>query len=312
MSSPNLALSDLIKRNAKAAGFDFVGIAKADFLEQEAPRLEDWLKKGYHGEMHYMGNYFDKRLDPRLLMDGAKSVITLLKNYAAPPAQPANAPKIARYAYGLDYHEVIKQQLYQLLEEINATHAAIASRVFVDSAPVLERAWAQKSGLGWIGNNAMLINPKAGSYYFIAVILMDVELPYDEPINKDYCGTCTRCIDACPTDAILGNKVVDGSKCISYFTIELKAAFTADTPKWNDWIFGCDICQEVCPWNRFAQANTEEKFKPLTPITTFDKQQWEELTETAFKYYFKHSPISRTKWKGLNRSILALQNNTNL
>jgi len=307
MSHSSSLLSESIKVAARKAGFDFVGFAPATFLEKEAPRLENWLKEKRNGQMAYMENHFDKRLDPRLLVEGAKTVITVLKNYATPSVQPANSYKIARYAYGLDYHEVMKAKLFELLAEIKTLAGEVNARCFVDSAPILERAWAQKSGLGWIGNNSMLIHPKAGSFYFIGCIVLDLVLTYDTPIAKDYCGTCTKCIDACPTDAILPNKVVDGSKCISYFTIELKEQFSSQTPQWNDWIFGCDICQEVCPWNRFATTHTEEKFKPLTPITHFDKQQWEALTEADFNYYFKHSPISRTKWKGLNRSILSLQ-----
>ena len=294
----------LIKQEAYRLGFDFCGISKADFLEDEAPRLEQWLKNGMHGKMHYMENYFDKRLDPRQLVDGAKSVVSLLLNYYTDKKQEdVTAPKISMYALGKDYHDIIKNKLKELLNFINENIGEVNGRVFVDSAPVLDRAWAQKSGLGWIGKNTNLINPIAGSFFFIAELILDLELEPDAPI-KDYCGTCSRCMDACPTDAIIKPYIVDGSKCISYFTIELKEEIPSEMKgKFENWTFGCDICQEVCPWNRFSKQITEMDFEPKPEILTMKKSEWTELTDEVFRKIFKDSPIKRTGYKGLKRNI---------
>jgi epoxyqueuosine reductase len=256
--------SRLIKEEAKRLGFMFCGMAQAGFLEEEAPRLETWLKEGRHGEMQYMENYFDKRLDPRLLVDDAKSVISLALNYYNPQKQTDPfAPKISQYAYGLDYHEVIKEKLKQLLNYIQETIGEVSGRAFVDSAPVLDRAWAQRAGLGWIGKNSNLISKKSGSFFFLAELIVDLELEYDIAPTADHCGTCTRCIDACPTDAIVAPYVVDGSRCISYLTIELKNEIPHEFKGQTDnWMFGCDVCQNVCPWNRFSIAHQEPAFKP--------------------------------------------------
>jgi epoxyqueuosine reductase len=285
-------------------GFDYCGISKADFLEEEAPRLENWLNKNMHGQMSYMQNHFDKRLDPRLLVPGAKSVISLLLNYFPSETQvDVTAPKLSKYAYGLDYHLVIKEKLNHLLEFIKENIGDVDGRAFVDSAPVLDKAWAKKSGLGWIGKNSNLINKNSGSFYFIAELIIDLDLDADGPI-KDYCGTCTRCIDACPTDAIVAPYVVDGSKCISYYTIELKENIPNDVKgKFNDWVFGCDICQDVCPWNSFAKPNTEPMFKPKEELMGMTKNDWQELTEATFKQVFKGSAVKRTKFEGLKRNI---------
>src|SRR6185436_13274362 len=270
--------SRLIKQESKRLGFDFCGISNADFLEEEAPRLEQWLRNGMHGKMHYMENHFDKRLDPRKLVDGARSVISLLLNYYTEEKQSdTNAPKISMYAFGKDYHDVIKKKLKELLLFMRENIGEINGRVFVDSAPVLDRAWAKKSGLGWIGKNTNLIHPKAGSYFFIAELILDLELEPDAPI-KDYCGTCSLCIDACPTDAIIKPYVVDGSKCISYFTIELKEEIPKEVKgKFENWAFGCDICQEVCPWNSFSKPHRERDFEPKKEILQMDKQEWKEI-----------------------------------
>ena len=296
--------TELIKAEAKRLGFDYCGISKADFLEEEAPRLEQWLNKNMHGQMSYMENHFDKRLDPRLLVPGAKSVISLLLNYYTSEKQEdEHAPKISKYAYGSDYHVVIKEKLYLLLQFIQATIGEVDGRVFVDSAPVLDKAWAKKSGLGWIGKNSNLINKKSGSFYFIAELIVDLELEEDGPI-KDYCGSCTRCIDACPTDAIIAPYVVDGSKCISYFTIELKENIPAEVNgKLDNWAFGCDVCQDVCPWNRFAKDHTEQHFKPAGELLGMTKEDWYELTEETFKKVFKGSAVKRTKFSGLKRNL---------
>lgn len=296
-----------IKELSKKLGFDYCGISKADFLEEEAPRLETWLNKNMNGSMQYMQNYFDKRLDPRLLVDNAKSVISLLFNYYPSTHQPNNLPKISKYAYGSDYHEVIKNKLHQFIFEINSELGNINARAFVDSAPVLDKAWAKKSGLGWIGKNSNLINKSSGSFFFIAEIILDVTLDYDTAI-KDYCGTCTKCIDACPTDAIVEPYVVDGSKCISYFTIELKEEIDNKMKgKFNDWIFGCDICQDVCPWNRFSKPTSENEFKPLNEIFSFSSSDWLQLEEETFSRIFKKSPLKRTKLKGIKRNINFVQ-----
>ncbi len=296
--------SVLIKEEAKRLGFMQCGISRAAFLEEEAPRLEAWLTNNYNGQMGYMENYFDKRLDPRLLVDDAKSVISLLLNYF-PSQSPIDkdAPKISRYAYGTDYHFVIKDKLKELLHFINEKIGAVGGRAFVDSAPVLDRAWAKKSGLGWIGKNANLIHSKAGSFFFIAELIVDVELEYDTAI-QDYCGTCTKCIDACPTEAIIAPHVVDGSKCISYFTIELKDAIPVSYKnKFENWMFGCDICQEVCPWNRFSKPHNEVKFNPKEGLLEMKKSDWEEITEEVFRNVFKNSAVKRAGYKGLKKSL---------
>jgi epoxyqueuosine reductase len=290
------SLTQFIKSEAQRLGFFWCGISKAEFLEEEAPRLESFLQKGFHGEMKYMENHFDKRLNPTLLVDGAKSVISFAFNYYAESVFEKGSPKISRYAYGEDYHEVIKEKLKELLHNIQQHYGEINGRCFVDSAPILDRAWAKKSGLGWVGKNTMLINKQAGSYFFLAEMIVDVALEYDSTIYKDYCGTCNKCVEACPTQAINGDKTMDGSKCISYFTIELKNEIPAEMQnQWNDWMFGCDICQEVCPWNRFAKQNNEPKFKPLT---NFNNLNWQEITEDIFKKVFAKSPFKRA---GLNK-----------
>ena len=295
----------IIKQTAGALGFDYCGIARASFLSEDARRLERWLTKGMHGNMQYMENNFDLRVDPARLVPGAKSVITLLLNYFPAQEQPAAAPKIAKYAYGEDYHEVIREKLRKFLAQIKLLIGDVNGRGFVDSAPVLERTWAQKTGLGWIGKNGNLINKQSGSFFFIATLIVDVELNFDDPFAKDYCGTCTKCIDHCPTNAILPDKVVDGSKCISYFTIELKDALIPDAMKgkFDNWMFGCDVCQDVCPWNRFAQPTNEQAFTPLSAVLNFNSNEWEELTEESFKMIFKNSAIKRSKFAGIKRNL---------
>lgn len=284
-------------------GFLSCGISRADFLEQEAPRLENWLNKNYHGQMTYMENHFDKRLDPRLLVDGAKSVISLLLNYYPSEQQNQESYKISKYAYGEDYHFVIKDKLKSLLQFIQEEIGEVNGRVFVDSAPVLDKAWAAKSGLGWIGKNANLITQKVGSFYFIAELIIDLELEYDTP-TTDHCGTCTACIDACPTQAIIQPYVVDGSKCISYFTIELKDNLPQEMKgQFEDWVFGCDVCQDVCPWNRFAKPHHEPLFQPKPELLNFSKRDWQELTKETFNKVFKNSAVKRTKFEGLLRNI---------
>ena len=301
--------TQLIKEEAHRLGFSFVGFSKADFLEEEAPRLEKWLKDKQHGEMSYMENNFDKRLDPRLLVEGSKSVISLLYNYHSDQTQSdPTAPKISTYAYGEDYHFVVKHKLKTLLYFIEEKIGKVDARVFTDSAPVLEKAWAKKAGLGWIGKNANLINKNQGSYFFIAEIILDLDLSYDSPI-QDYCGTCTKCIDACPTGAIIQPYVVDGSKCISYFTIELKEAIPQEVKgKMDNWMFGCDICQEVCPWNSFSLQHTEPAFNPHPDLLSMTKGDWEDLQEETFKELFRKSAVKRTKFAGLKRNITFLTN----
>ncbi len=298
--------SKLIKEKAHALGFDFCGIAKAEFLEEEAPHLEQWLNQNMHGKMSYLANHFDKRLDPTKLVEGAKSVISLMYNYY-PEQDPAeeDSYKIAKYAYGKDYHLVIKDKLKTLLDNLREEIGEINGRVFVDSAPVMERAWAQKSGLGWVGKNSLLLNRQQGSFFFLAELIIDLELEYDGPA-KDYCGTCTRCIDACPTDAIPAPYVVDGSRCISYFTIELKEQEKIPQEfkgKFENWIFGCDICQDVCPWNRFSKPHREPEFLPGEAMRTMKKEDWEEITEEVFQQVFKNSPLKRAKLEGLRRNV---------
>ena len=298
-----------IKAAARRLGFEGIGIAKAEPMEAEAKRLEAWLQQGLHGKMGYMENHFDKRTDPTLLVPGAKSVISLLYNYYTPKQQQdPTAPKISKYAYGKDYHYVIKDKLKELLAFISDEIGAVHGRCFVDSAPVLERDWAKRSGLGWVGKNTLLIHPKKGSYFFLAELIIDLELSTDHPI-KDYCGTCTRCIDACPTEAISPNGyVVDGSKCISYFTIELKENIpTTYKGKFENWMFGCDICQDVCPWNRFSYQHQEEQFQPSSTLLEMTKKEWIEITEDVFKKVFKKSAVKRTKYAGLKRNIEFLE-----
>ncbi len=298
----------LVKAAATRWGFDHCGIAKAGPLHEDARRLEAWLKKGLHGGMQYMENYFDLRVDPTRLVPGAKTVITLLKNYY--PAQPATSElKISKYAYGTDYHTVIRQQLKTMMAELQESIGHFSGRGFVDSAPVLERAWAQKSGLGWIGKNGNLINKSSGSFYFIATLITDLELVADDPFAADFCGSCRRCIDACPTGAISDGKVVNGSQCISYFTIELKEEIIPEEMKgkFGNWMFGCDTCQDVCPWNRFSRPHKEEGFTPIPEVLNLSTKEWEELSEEAFKKIFKRSPLSRSKYKGIQRNIRFLK-----
>ncbi|MBS1669261.1 MAG: tRNA epoxyqueuosine(34) reductase QueG [Bacteroidetes bacterium] len=294
-----------VKKMATQLGFDYCGIARAMPLDEDARKLENWLNKGMHGTMKYMENHFELRVDPTKLLPGAKSVISLLMNYYPSEKQKDGTPKISKYAYGQDYHEVIRAKLNELLNLIRSKLGDLQGRGFVDSAPVLERAWAVKSGLGWVGKNGNLINKNNGSFLFIANLIIDLELEYDDPFAKDYCGTCTKCIDACPTDAILENKVVDGSKCISYFTIELKEMLIPDAMKgkFNNWIFGCDICQDVCPWNRFAKPTQEPAFTPIAEILNFSTKDWVEIKEESFKIIFRNSPLKRTKYNGIERNL---------
>ena len=310
MSNHSERNTRLVKSLAKEEGFSCCGIAKAEFLGEEAPRLENWLKKNMHGEMTYMENHFDKRLDPRLLVDGAKSVISLLYNYYTPEKQVATAPKISTYAYGEDYHFVVKDRLRAVVEKLTQEIGSFNARVFVDSAPVMDKVWAKKSGLGWVGKHTNLINKESGSFFFIAEIICDLELVYDAPIN-DYCGTCTKCIDACPTEAIVEPYVVDGSKCISYFTIELKSQVipSEQKGKFENWAFGCDICQDVCPWNRFSTPHNEPRFVPNKKLLEMNHKQWEEITEDVFRELFKKSPVKRAKYEGLKRNIKFLGTN---
>jgi epoxyqueuosine reductase len=295
--------STFIKQEAKRLGFEYCGFSKAEFLEEEAPRLEKWLHQNMHGQMSYMANHFDMRLDPRILVPGAKSVVSLMLNYFPEEKQNENAPQISKYAYGRDYHYVVKDKLKELLATLRELVGEVNGRAFVDSAPVLERAWAVKSGLGWIGKNAQLIRPNSGSFFFLAELIIDLELVYDEPI-KDYCGTCTRCIDACPTQAIVGPNVVDGSKCISYFTIELEDAIPTEMKgKMGDWMFGCDVCQDVCPWNRFSHPHNEDKIKANPALLHMEQKDWEEITEEVFKKTFTGSPLQRAGYEGIKRNL---------
>lgn len=295
--------TQLIKAEAKRLGFLSCGISKAEFLEEEAPRLENWLKKNMHGEMAYMENHFDKRLDPTLLVPDSKSVISLLLNYFPSETQTTESYKISKYAYGTDYHFVIKDKLKQLLNFIDEEIGEVHGRAFVDSAPVLDKAWAAKSGLGWIGKHSNLLTKQLGSFYFIAELIIDLDLEYDSPVT-DHCGSCTACIDACPTNAIVADKVVDGSKCISYYTIELKNEIPIpEKGKFEDWMFGCDVCQDVCPWNRFSKAHSEPLFNPHPELLSMTKKDWEEITEEVFQKIFKNSAVKRTKFSGLKRNI---------
>ncbi|HNQ60843.1 MAG TPA: tRNA epoxyqueuosine(34) reductase QueG [Bacteroidia bacterium] len=302
--SQEASRAKLVKDEALRLGFDFCGISRADFLEEEAPRLEQWLLQHHHGKMAYMANHFDKRLDPRKLVEGARSVISLLYNYfPGDKLQHDTAPKISKYAYGTDYHFVVKDKLKELLFVLREKIGDIHGRAFVDSAPILEKAWAKKSGLGWIGKNANLITRQQGSFFFIAELITDLELSPDGPI-EDYCGTCTRCIDACPTDAIIAPQVVDGSKCISYFTIELKEEIPQSMKgQFDDWVFGCDVCQDVCPWNRFSKAHKEKSFDPQDEMMQMHRRDWEEISEDVFNKIFSSSAVQRTGYKGLKRNL---------
>ncbi len=303
-----------IKAKALDLGFDFCGIARADFLAEEAPRLEAWLTRNMHGQMGYMANHFDKRLDPRLLVDDAKSVVSVLLNYYPGDSSDDRLPegeddyKISKYAYGTDYHFVLKDKLKALLEFIHTEIGEVGGRAFVDSAPVMDKAWAAKSGLGWVGKHSNLLNRNMGSFFFIGELILDLELEPDGP-TTDHCGTCTRCIDACPTDAIVAPYVVDGSRCISYFTIELKDAIPQEVKgKFDNWVFGCDICQDVCPWNRFAKPHQTPAFALSPELAALTKNDWEEITEEVFRELFKRSPIKRTKREGLARNVRFINN----
>ncbi|MEE1962202.1 tRNA epoxyqueuosine(34) reductase QueG [Allomuricauda taeanensis] len=308
MTNSKRVHTDLIKTEAKRLGFLSCGVSKAGFLEEEAPRLEKWLNQNRHGEMQYMENHFDKRLDPTKLVEGSKSVISLLLNYFPSEQQNPDSYKISKYAYGTDYHFVIKDKLKSLLHFIQEEIGEVHGRAFVDSAPVLDKAWASRSGLGWIGKHSNLLTQKVGSFYFIAELIVDLELEYDTPVT-DHCGTCTACIDACPTEAIVEPYVVDGSKCISYFTIELKNEIPGEFQgKFDEWMFGCDVCQDVCPWNRFSKPHREPLFDPHPELLSFTKKDWEEITEDVFKKVFQKSAVKRTKLSGLKRNIDFIKN----
>lgn len=303
-----------IKSIASELGFSYCGIAKAEFLAEEAPHLEAWLKRNYQGKMSYLEKHFDKRLDPALLVPGAKSVISLIYNYYPEKdlgQKDTDQFKVAKYAYGEDYHLVIKEKLKTFLDKIQETIGSVSGRAFVDSAPVHERAWAKKAGLGWIGKNSLLLNKNMGSFFFLAELIVDLELEYDGPV-KDYCGTCTACMDACPTEAIPEPYVVDGSKCISYFTIELKGEIPQEVKgKFENWIFGCDICQDVCPWNSFSKPHHEPRFNPHPQLESLTRQEWTEITEEVFETIFKNSAVKRTRYEGLKRNIRFLKPDNN-
>ncbi len=295
--------TELIKNEAKRLGFISCGVSRAEFLEDEAPRLEKWLKNNMHGEMKYMENYFEKRLDPSKLVDDAKSVISLSYNYYPKDLQNKEAPKVSKYAYGIDYHYVIKEKLNCFLTFIKDKIGDVNGRAFVDSAPILEKAWASKSGIGWVGKNSNLITKKVGSFYFLAELIIDLELDYDG-IESDHCGECTACIDSCPTQAIVEPYVVDGSKCISYFTIELKENIPNEfKAKFEDWVFGCDICQDVCPWNKFSKPHKEPLFQSTPELMKMSREEWNEITEETFNKIFKNSAVKRTGYKGLTRNL---------
>ena len=297
-----------IKEEALQLGFDSIGVSKAEFLEDEAPRLESWLKSGFHGKMSYMENHFDKRLDPTLLVPGARSVISLAYNYFPTEFQREDSYKLSKYAYGEDYHSVVKDKLRDLIASMQERLGSFHARVFTDSAPIMERSWAQRSGLGWIGKHSLLISKSKGSYFFLAEIITDLELQADTPFSTDHCGTCTRCVDACPTEAIIPDKTVDASKCISYFTIELKDEIPAEfREKFKDWMFGCDICLDACPWNRFSLPHSEPRFEPRREILQYSKKDWEEITEDLFKDLFANSAVERTKFSGLKRNLKFLK-----
>lgn len=301
MDSP----TQIVKKLAATCGFNYCGIAKAVPLDEDARRLESWLNQGMNGTMHYMENHFDLRVNPQKLVPGAESVITLLLNYFPALSPPTDSPKVSRYAWGNDYHEIIRGKLNFFLQEMRDKIGEVNGRGFVDSAPVLERTWAQRSGLGWVGKNGNLLTKKSGSFFFIATLIVDLKLEYDDPFAKDFCGSCRKCIDACPTDAIQENKVINGSKCISYFTIELKDMLIPDEmkDKFQNWMFGCDICQEVCPWNRFSTPTQEQDFEPIPEILNFSTQDWEALTEESFKKIFRKSPLKRSKFNGIQRNL---------
>ncbi|KAA5532271.1 tRNA epoxyqueuosine(34) reductase QueG [Taibaiella lutea] len=305
MASTIQSNTTFVKKISAQLGFDYCGIARAQRLDEDARRLETWLSKGFHGKMGYMERNFDLRVDPAKLVPGAKSVITLLLNYYPEEKQNPEAPKIAKYAFGMDYHDVIRAKMNEFLFELRNEIGDIDGRGFVDSAPVLERSWAVKSGLGWVGKNGNLINKQNGSFFFIATLITDLELVADDPFARDFCGSCTRCIEACPTDAIGSNAVIDGSKCISYLTIELKDELIA--PEFKDkmegWMFGCDICQDVCPWNRFSKPNHTEAFLPIPELLNLNTAEWEEMDESTFKTLLRNSPIKRSKWKGIQRNL---------
>lgn len=299
----------LIKMKARELGFSFCGISGAEFLEEEAPRLEEWLKRQYHGKMAYMERHFDKRLDPRLLVPGAKSVVSLVYNYFPHRQQSEDGLKVAKYAYGEDYHHVVREKLNALMNIIHEEIGDVSGRAFVDSAPVMERVWAKKAGVGWIGKNSLLLNRELGSFFFLAELIIDLELDYDSPV-KDYCGTCTACMDACPTDAIPAPYVVEASKCISYFTIELKEEIPVEAKgKFENWIFGCDICQDVCPWNRFSKPHQEQRFEPPDDLLTMDRREWIEMTEEVFQTMFRKSALQRSRYTGLRRNIAFVTEN---
>ncbi len=303
--------ASLIKSKAKELGFDFCGIAKAEFLEEEAPRLENWLNRNYQGKMSYLENHFDKRLDPTKLVEGAKTVVSLAYSYFPGETLPEGQKdiKLAKYAYGEDYHFVIKDLLKTFLKDLQDEIGDFYGRVFVDSAPVMERQWAEKAGMGWIGKNSLLLTREQGSFFFLAELIIDLEVQPDDPFVGDYCGTCTRCIDACPTDAIIEPEIVDASRCISYLTIELKEEIPNEFKgKMENWAFGCDICQDVCPWNRFSRTHAQPKFTPPDELKSFSKTDWEEMTEETFGRVFKKSPLKRTKFSGLKRNINFLKN----
>jgi epoxyqueuosine reductase len=298
--------AQLLKSTAKRLGFDFCGIAKADFLEEEAPKLEEWLRRDYQGRMGYLANHFDKRLDPRKLVEGAKTVVSLVYNYFPERtlSEGTEGIKLAKYAYGKDYHDVIQEKLREFLTFLREEIGDINGRCFVDSAPIMERQWAQRAGLGWIGKNSLLLNRSMGSFFFLAELVIDLEATPDLPLAKDYCGTCTACMDACPTDAIVSPGVVDGSRCISYLTIELKDAIPASfAGKMDNWVFGCDVCQDVCPWNRFSKPHQEPAFSPSSDLEALAAQDWKELTEETFKRVFSGSAVTRTKLKGIKRNL---------
>ncbi len=299
-------ITQFIKEKSLELGFDDCGIAQSQFLREDAPRLESWLKNQHHGGMQYMENHFDLRLNPSKLMNGCKTVVTVFQNYFPEHVQDEGLPKISKYAYGKDYHKIVKKKLQRVLDGLQQ-FGNIQGRAFTDSAPILERSWAQKSGIGWVGKNGMLINKKLGSFYFIGILLLDIELEYDPPFPTDHCGSCTRCIDACPTEAILPNKEINGSQCISYFTIELKDAVIHSDKKWDDWIFGCDVCQDVCPWNRFATPHSEPAFEPKKQILDTTKEEWEQMSEESFSLLSQASPIKRTKLAGMKRNVQFLK-----
>lgn len=299
----------LVKTEAARLGFDYCGIAQAVRLEDDARKLEQWLNQGMQGSMHYMERYFDLRTDPGKLVPGARSVITVLMNYFPRHQQRPDAPRISKYAYGKDYHEIIRGKLNELLACLTAQIGEIQGRGFVDSAPVLERTWASRSGLGWVGKNGNLITRQSGSFFFIATLITDLKLQYDDPMARDYCGSCRRCIEACPTEAIGENRVINGSKCISYYTIELKDQLIPSgmQGRFKNWMFGCDVCQDVCPWNRFSHPTTEPAFEPLREVLNFSTGDWEALTEEKFKDIFRHSPLKRSKYAGVRRNLKFLE-----